>query len=165
MRDMEGEETICGARPARQLRDINCSERLTCWRPGLWYSSVQRQAFGRWLVHKGSDLLCGLIHWWCNGRCVGPKTSAQPRWPGCLAREWVGVLDSCLTKPKDELHGQRRVSIEIGKFLKGKNESACGEGGVLSGLPEKWCDLWFLFIFSSVVLLNLYANWLCRSSI
>jgi hypothetical protein len=46
--------------------------------------------------------------------------------------------------------GQGRVSIEVGKFIKGKNESSCGKGGVPNSLK-------LLSIFSRS-LLNLYAN-------
>jgi hypothetical protein len=48
------------------------------------------------------------------------------------------------------------MSIEVGKFIKGKNESSCGKGGVSNGLPEKWHGRRFLSIFSRV-LLNLCA--------
>jgi hypothetical protein len=37
-------------------------------------------------------------------------------------------------KPENELHGQGRVSVEIGKFIKQKNESSQRKGGVPSGL-------------------------------
>jgi hypothetical protein len=45
--------------------------------------------------------------------CVGQTASIQPCWLRCLATGKVGVQDSCLTKPKNELHGQQeRVKQE-----------------------------------------------------
>jgi hypothetical protein len=64
--------------------------------------------------------------------CVGLKASTEP----CNQREdWCPV--SCLTKLKNELHGQCRMSIKVGMFIKGNNENSCGKGGLLSRLPEK----------------------------
>jgi hypothetical protein len=59
--------------------------------------------------------------------CVILKASTQPCGLRCLARESVGLLSSCLTKPKNELYRQLRVSIEVGKFIKWKEQK----------LPEK----------------------------
>jgi hypothetical protein len=53
-----------------------------------------------------------------------------------LARGRGGVQDSCLRKPKKELHGKLKVNAEVGKFINQKNKSSQGKGGVLSGLPR-----------------------------
>jgi hypothetical protein len=68
---------------------------------------------------------------------IVPKASTQSYWRRCLARGRVRVPVSCLTKLKNELHRQQRVSIVVGKFIKGNNESSGRKWGVLSGLPEK----------------------------
>jgi hypothetical protein len=40
-------------------------------------------------------------------------------------------------KLKNELHRQQRVSTEVERFIKRKNETSHGKGGVSSGLLEK----------------------------
>jgi hypothetical protein len=64
--------------------------------------------------------------------CTGLKASTLPWWLKCLASGNIGGLGSCLTKLKNELHGQR--SLEIVKFIKWKNESSHGKGWILRGL-------------------------------
>jgi hypothetical protein len=39
-------------------------------------------------------------------------------------------------KPRNELHRQQRVSLEVGKFINLKNERSHQKGGVPSGLPN-----------------------------
>jgi hypothetical protein len=75
---------------------------------------------------------------------MGNLSWTQPLSYG-LARGRVGVLGSCLTKMKNELCGQRRVSTEVGKFT--KNESSQeGRGPECVAREVRWSEVSIHFL-------------------
>jgi hypothetical protein len=79
--------------------------------------------------------------------CVGWKASIEPCWPRYLASGRVRVPGSCLTKPKNGLHRQRRVvagisSTDIGHWgsLAGSNILSCPSTDSADSCPkaEPW---------------------------